>query len=290
MHMRVRELVDVCARVIALGVVLHTAKRVVGRISAARRQRAAAAIGSRSDEQPSPHDRVVPYSPCTAPEQAALAAAIQQRRGGELIALDRMLLHSVPYARGWNAFFGEIRSGTSLDPALRELVICAVGVVNGARYEVLQHAPLFLRHGGTQAQLDALGDARQWPAVFSTLHQRALALAVDMSVVVPLRADRTLLRHLQVCVYLVVCVWLCGACVWLCVVRVCGCEWLSLNRNGIAGWFHPGSHANAVFLLCLHHAPYAQEHLGDTALVELVGTIAAYNCVSRFLVTLDVSD
>ena len=145
-------------------------------------------------------------------------------------------------------------------------------------------------NGGTRTDAEAAQRQSQRIGAVGAADGRFDSKRVGGGVVVPLRADRTLLRHLQVCVYLVVCVWLCGACVWLCVVRVCGCVWLSLNRNGIAGWFHPGSHANAVFLLCLHHAPYAQEHLGDTALVELVGTIAAYNCVSRFLVTLDVSD
>ena len=66
-------------------------------------------------------ERLIPYQPMDLAEPADLVAAIRQRRGGQFINLDRMLLHSVPIAEGWNHFIGEIRNNLSLDPKLREL-------------------------------------------------------------------------------------------------------------------------------------------------------------------------
>lgn len=83
--------------------------------------------------------------------------AVRARRNGQLLALDRLLLHSAPVAEGWNFMMGKVRSGLALDPMLRELAICAVAVHNAAPYEMLHHAPLYLEYGGSQAQLDALG-------------------------------------------------------------------------------------------------------------------------------------
>jgi AhpD family alkylhydroperoxidase len=85
-----------------------------------------------------------------------LLNAIRARRGGSLLNLDRMLLHSAPLARGWNALMGAVRGQTVLDGGLRELVILRIAVLNRAPYEFAQHAPVGLAEGLTQAQLDAL--------------------------------------------------------------------------------------------------------------------------------------
>ena len=53
-----------------------------------------------------------------------IADAIRQRRGGELLELDRMLLHNPDLASGWNNMFGAIRTKTSLPASIRELCIC----------------------------------------------------------------------------------------------------------------------------------------------------------------------
>jgi alkylhydroperoxidase family enzyme len=98
----------------------------------------------------------VPYKPADTAEPPALVEAIRRRRGGRLLHLDRMLLHSPPYARGWNALLGAVRGELGLPARLRELAICAVAALTGAEYEFHHHAPLFLEAGGTPAQLDAL--------------------------------------------------------------------------------------------------------------------------------------
>lgn len=86
-----------------------------------------------------------------------LVAAIRQRRGGGLAALDRILLHSPPVAEGWNLFFTRLRGNALELPLLyRELAMCAVAMLNGAEYELHHHAPLFVEAGGTAAQVDLL--------------------------------------------------------------------------------------------------------------------------------------
>jgi len=101
--------------------------------------------------------RVIPYQPKDIDEPRELVAAIRARRGGTLLNLDRMLLHSPPLAAGWNGFLRAVRTELAVSPKLRELAICAVALLNRADYEYRQHAPVFLQSGGRADQLDALG-------------------------------------------------------------------------------------------------------------------------------------
>ncbi len=99
---------------------------------------------------------VIDYVDETRPETRELVAAIKERRGEQLLNLDRMLLHSPPFAEGWNALLRNVRTRLSLPGKLRELAICAIAVINRADYEFRQHAPEFLAEGGSQRQLEAL--------------------------------------------------------------------------------------------------------------------------------------
>lgn len=144
-------------------------------------------------------ERLIPYQPIDLAEPAQLVAAIRKRRGGQFINLDRMLLHSVPIAEGWNHFIGEIRNNLSLDPKLRELAMCGVAVLNGAEYEFFHHAPPFIKAGGTQAQVDALrliGQENFPTALFSALENDAVALTFQMTR--NIKVDPDLMRRLQV--------------------------------------------------------------------------------------------
>ncbi|MEY3668818.1 MAG: hypothetical protein RL258_213, partial [Pseudomonadota bacterium] len=85
---------------------------------------------------------------------ADLVAAIRARRGGSLLKLDRMLLHSPPLAEGWNIFLGKVRTDLSVPIKLRELVMCVVAVLNGASFEYEHHAPIFVSAGGTVRQAE----------------------------------------------------------------------------------------------------------------------------------------
>ncbi len=61
----------------------------------------------------------IPYKPSDLAEPTELVAAIRARRGGQLLNLDRMLLHSPSLASGWNGFLKAVRGELSLDARLR---------------------------------------------------------------------------------------------------------------------------------------------------------------------------
>src|ERR1700761_869530 len=98
----------------------------------------------------------IPLLPSDLQEPAEVVAAIRQRRGGALAELDRLLLHSPPFATGWNFHLGQVRTKLEVPPKLRELAMCVVAVCNRADYEFAGHLPLFLQHGGTAEQGEAL--------------------------------------------------------------------------------------------------------------------------------------
>jgi len=155
--------------------------------------------------------------------------AIRKRRGGELLNLDRMLLHSPPFARGWNSFLGAVRTELALDPKLLELAICVVAVLNHADYEFNAHSPLFLRAGGTEQQVQALQDpdAAAASMLFAPLERAVISLSIAMTFTIDVPPET--LQTLQ--------------------------------------GFLPG----------------------DRELVELIGTVAAYNMVSRFLIATSIT-
>jgi alkylhydroperoxidase family enzyme len=87
-----------------------------------------------------------------------LVCAIESRRGGKLLNLDRALLWSEPLARGWNVYLKAVRTDMGASRALREIAICTVALITGAQYEYDHHAPDYLAAGGSRAALDALRD------------------------------------------------------------------------------------------------------------------------------------
>ena len=99
--------------------------------------------------------RVPPVAPGTRPELAALEARIRGARG-RISLLYSVLLNSPELASGWEQLFTAIRQKTSVPPALRELVILRVAVLNGAEYEFEAHVPHALAAGLTQEAIDGL--------------------------------------------------------------------------------------------------------------------------------------
>jgi alkylhydroperoxidase family enzyme len=171
----------------------------------------------------------VPYQPIDLAEPVEIVDSIRARRSGQLLNLDRMLLHSPPFAKGWNALLGEVRTGLELSPKLRELAMCVVAVLNGAHYEFHHHAPEFLRAGGTVRQIEAIRKpdiAGQDRELFSSAERACIRLTLEMTRGVKV-SDGT----------------------------------FSEVRSAVGS---------------------------DRLLVELVGVIATYNMVSRFLVALGV--
>lgn len=100
--------------------------------------------------------RIPDWTPERKPQPQELVQAILERRGGELLNLDRALLWSEPLARGWNVYLQAVRTGLGASRPLRELGICTVALLTGAHYEYHHHAPDYLAAGGRQGSLDAL--------------------------------------------------------------------------------------------------------------------------------------
>jgi AhpD family alkylhydroperoxidase len=129
----------------------------------------------------------LPYANVEDPCVAPLAMRIAAERGS-VLHLYQMLLHSPPVAEGWLTYLTAIRQKCVLSPLLRELVIMRVASVNRAPYEAEQHAPIALREGVTQAQLDKLA---HWEAsgLFTPEQRSVLALcdAMTTRVQVPAR-------------------------------------------------------------------------------------------------------
>ena len=143
--------------------------------------------------------RIVPYQPADLAEPADLVAAIRKRRGGHLLNLDRMLLHSPALAQGWNGFLGQVRQHLSLNGRWREMAMCGVAILNGAEYEFIQHAPVFLQEGGSEAELAWLRllgtpdyDPGCWP---SDTDRRVCDLIVQMTR--QIQVDEVTKRELQ---------------------------------------------------------------------------------------------
>ncbi|WP_405725986.1 carboxymuconolactone decarboxylase family protein [Streptomyces sp. NBC_00028] len=125
-----------------------------------------------------------------------IAGRIRARRGGDLHPLDRMLLHSPQLADGWNSLLGAVRTRMELSPAIRELVVLRIAVLNHAAYEWTAHEPDARRAGLTDADLTEL--RREEPAL-DPRRRRVIAYtdAMTRDVQVPdelfaaLRADFT---------------------------------------------------------------------------------------------------
>ena len=158
-----------------------------------------------------------------------LVDAIKARRAnGKLLNLDRMLLNSPAFAKGWNAMFGAIRGQLAVPAKLRELSIMAIGALNSADYEWAQHEQEFLKAGGSKDQLAALknpGAALKNAKLFDETERATLALVNEMTKNVKVEAAT--------------------------MARI-------------------------------------RKALPDDQVVELIGTIAGYNMVSRFVVATGV--
>ena len=171
----------------------------------------------------------IPYQPKDLVEPADVVSAVRARRGGQLSELDRMLLHSPAFTLGWNSHLGATRTGLTVNGRLRELAICAIAILNDAPFEWMQHAPVFLKEGGSQAQLDAVQSfsvTGKFDGPFDATERAVLQLTLEMT------------RNVKV--------------------------------------------SDAAFAAA--KAAFANHQ----QLVEMVGVIATYNMVSRFLVALGV--
>lgn len=129
----------------------------------------------------------IPYADLNDEQIKPLAERIVNERGS-VLHLYQMLLHSPPVAEGWLSYLTAIRQKSTLNGALRELVIVRIAQINGADYEAEQHIPIALQEGATQEQLDALEEWEGAPC-FSETEKRVLALTEEMTRNVHVPAD-----------------------------------------------------------------------------------------------------
>ena len=106
----------------------------------------------------------IPYAQPDTPDRQTIAERIIIERGS-LTHLYKMLLNSAPVAEGWLTYLTAIRQKCKL---------------NGASYEADQHAPIALREGLTQPQVDALHDWEK-ATCFTDLQRAVLAYCDTMT-------------------------------------------------------------------------------------------------------------
>jgi AhpD family alkylhydroperoxidase len=137
----------------------------------------------------------LPYADPNTPAARGVAERIVAERGS-VLHLYQMLLHSPPLTEGWLAFLTAVRHRCSLSGHIRELIIMRVAVVNRAPYEADQHAPIALREGVMQVQIDALP---HWETSdrFNEMERAVLALTDTMTrdVQVPAECLDAVRRH-----------------------------------------------------------------------------------------------
>jgi len=93
------------------------------------------------------------------PELADLIQRIRGGRGGKLLNVYRMLLHSPPLATAWLQQVSAVRWETQLDGAIREIVIIRIGLINRVDYVFKAHVPQYaVKEGLTVEQCHALAD------------------------------------------------------------------------------------------------------------------------------------
>ena len=115
------------------------------------------------------------------PELDKLFAKIRGGRGGRLLNIYKMLLHSPALAEKWLDQVSAVRWQTDLDGKIRELVIIRIGILNRVDYVINAHVPAFaVREGLTLEQCEALNDW-QPSTLFDAQQRAALAYADAMT-------------------------------------------------------------------------------------------------------------
>lgn len=214
---------------------------------------------------------MVEYLPADVTEPAELVAQIRNRRGGHLLNLDRILLKSPEFAKGWSAQFGVLRGDAiSVDKKYRELAICAVAVLNEAEYEFYQHEPDWRAAGATDEQVLAIrqvnnvvttavtSDEAMHPDIercFDTVEKQVIRLTIQMTK--SIKTDPELMKSLKSNLFAVI-----------------------QSRQGGAASSSSSSSRGTSYTAVVDP---------DAPLIELVGVIAGYNMVSRVLVALSIT-
>ena len=112
------------------------------------------------------------------PELSELIAKIKGARGGRLINIYRLMLHSPALASAWFDLNQAVRYGTEIDGQCRELAVVRVAILNNVEYIIRAHGPAYaLKEGLTPEQVAALFDWQ--PSDLFDEKQRALLAYTD---------------------------------------------------------------------------------------------------------------
>ncbi len=114
----------------------------------------------------------------THPELSDLITKFRAGRGGRLINIYRLMLHSPALASGWFDLNSAVRYQTEVEGQDREVAIIRIAILNGVEYVLRAHGPAYaLKEGLTPEQVDAVTD---WKASkLFTDKQRAMLAYVD---------------------------------------------------------------------------------------------------------------
>lgn len=112
------------------------------------------------------------------PELAESIARIKGARGGRLINIYRLMLHSPALANAWFDLNQAVRYGTEIDGRSREVAVIRVAILNDVEYVQRAHGPAYaLKEGLTPEQVTAIANW-QGSNLFSE-PQRALLAYTD---------------------------------------------------------------------------------------------------------------
>lgn len=139
----------------------------------------------------------LPYIDEAKPALAALIAKLKGGRGGKLLNLYRLLLHSPTLADAWQAFNNAIRYQTTLDEQSRELAILRVAQLTGADYQFNIHAAQYAPAVGITPQQIAALDGSEHSSLFQPAHRALLSYADAMTQTIEVPDDvfERLRRH-----------------------------------------------------------------------------------------------
>lgn len=217
----------------------------------------------------------------------AILSRVKHRRGGKLLELDRTLLHSPPVADGWNSFLLSIRTQTTLSTSIRECAICRVAILNKAFYEWDHHLPILLSDtdfppSGADYILKSLpGHAAKRLGVPDTsVSSKVVSATTETGVGTGTKAVDAVVDTVSKAAS---------------QVGIIASDPTSSEETGGLDERHLAvlAYTDAMTVSVSVPEPVfadLRRHFNDREVVEITSTIAAYNCVSRFLVALDVGE
>ena len=124
-------------------------------------------------------NRISPVVPGSKPELAEIEKKIIEERG-RISPLYQTLLNAPEIAQGWEALLTAIRNRNSLSPAIREMIILRVAILNRADYEFDAHEPHALKAGVSPEKIAAIREVKL-PPIFTEQEMLILNLTDVMT-------------------------------------------------------------------------------------------------------------